>query len=937
MTRTWLQRVPALLLLAVAYFATGLISRLLALGPTQVMPVWLPAGVAIGALAVFGWRLWPAIAVASCLFNGFIYAPDLTPDTALNRWAASVLIGLGAAAQALVGVYLLKRFTRFPAPGDQPRELLKQLLLASPLASLVSSLWGSLALVSTGVLPPAQFTAAFGTWWLGDSIGVLALMPVIHAWAEPEAARQWRRRLGVTLTVSTLVLLSVFAYAYTQQRERDAQLRQRDRIHASLADQFETGLRAVGERLHMSRALFAASSTVELGEFRGFLAALESRTGAGPGVSWAPRISGDLAAFQRQASSALGASYVVRDYNPALGRIDPATPASEYFPVLYKSQPLSSLPPLGRNLLTDPQLSPLLARALQTRQPAASAVDVGLKPSQRELVVMLPVLANTGADAASAPPAGVLIANIGLAPLLQAIYANRDLRPFHISLWQDHSGADALLQREARAGQAGGDDGEQLTLARLETRGNRPGAQLRRIDFGGRNWYLLIETATPIDTTSAPALLMLLSGLVFSTLLGMYLLFLGTYTTRVEALVAEHTRQLRDAKDNAEDANLAKSRFLANMSHEIRTPMTAILGYTELLLEKRAGDEETRRALETIRDSGASLLTIINDILDLSKIEAGRMDINPQPVNVVTVVQDVVRLLQTRAEEQQLLLLCDFLYPLPRQVYTDPLRLRQILLNLVGNALKFTSVGQVKIRVGAEPVKDERVQLHFAVSDTGPGLDAAQRARLFQPFVQVDASPAREFGGTGLGLVISQRLAHLLNGHIEVDSEPGRGSTFTLRLAATVLPQSAPILAAEETPPAPAHNAGRRYRGRVLVAEDNPVNARLAQRFISDFGLDVEEASDGLMAYSRALEAAQGGMAYDLIFMDMQMPRMDGYEATQKLREAGYRGVIIALTAHAMQGDRERCLAAGCDEFASKPFNRQELEKLLQQFLKPAP
>ena len=396
-------------------------------------------------------------------------------------------------------------------------------------------------------------------------------------------------------------------------------------------------------------------------------------------------------------------------------------------------------------------------------------------------------------------------------------------------------------------------------------------------------------------------------------------------------------RDRDEARRAAQEASRLKSEFLAHTSHEIRTPMTALVGYTELLGDPDLSPAERAEGLATIRRNGEHLMTIVNDILDLSKIESGRMTIERMACSPFALVAEVATVLRPRAAHDGLDVEVGYRSPLPETIETDPTRLRQILLNLVGNAIKFTPRGSVRLEVG--PVEDTR--LCFEVIDTGIGLDAEQQARLFTAFSQADASTTRRFGGTGLGLAISKRLAGMLGGDLRVRSVPGEGSTFTLTidvgsLAGVRLLDRPPDVPAAAERREPSAHAPQALRGRILLAEDGLDARRLLARHLRAAGAEVETAENGLVACELALRAAEAGTPYDLILMDMQMPELDGYAAAARLRAAGYRGPIVALTAHAMEDERARCLGAGCDGFAAKPILRRTLIEVARAYLAPA-
>ena len=399
------------------------------------------------------------------------------------------------------------------------------------------------------------------------------------------------------------------------------------------------------------------------------------------------------------------------------------------------------------------------------------------------------------------------------------------------------------------------------------------------------------------------------------------ILGVSTDITQIKQIEAE----LRQAKESAESATLAKSRFLANMSHEIRTPMTAILGYADLLASPEHSPEAKLEFVQTIRRNGEHLLAVINDILDHSKIEAGKMTLEPIACSPARIVSEVETLMRVRAVEKGIGFAVEFRDGVPPAVVTDPLRLRQVLLNLVSNAVKFTSTGEVKIII--EPGAADQT-LKFTVSDTGVGIALDEQEGLFQTFSQADSSTTRRFGGTGLGLAICRRLVEMLGGQIDLRSEPGRGSRFEFTIAAragTMLePASPPVT------PATLH-------GRVLLAEDGMDNQRLIGLYLAAVGLKVETAANGQIALDMIESARRQRLSYDAVLMDMQMPVLDGYATTAELRRRSWTALpIIAFTAHAMSGDREKCQEAGCDDYITKPIDPQALIQTLARHLPSA-
>ena len=375
------------------------------------------------------------------------------------------------------------------------------------------------------------------------------------------------------------------------------------------------------------------------------------------------------------------------------------------------------------------------------------------------------------------------------------------------------------------------------------------------------------------------------------------------------------------------------------MSHEIRTPMTAILGFADILLDTIPNSDAVE-AVQTIKRNGVHLLGIINGILDLSKIEAGRFHLEYTECSPCVIVSEVLALMRVRAAAKNLPLTAEWVGAIPETIQSDPLRLRQIFINLIGNAIKFTEVGGVRVVGRCVKTPNTEVKMQFDVIDTGIGLTPEQMEHLFQPFAQADSSTSRRFGGTGLGLAISKRLAEMLGGDITLASSHGQGCSFTLSVAAGDLQnvrmlENASLPIHEQTALEPRKHADKsRLTGRILLAEDGPDNQRLISLLLRNAGAKVILAENGEVAVELALAAHCEEKPFDLIFMDMQMPVMDGAQASKKLRAEGVTTPIVALTAHAMTGDREKCLGLGCDDYLSKPIDRAALIDMAARHMK---
>jgi signal transduction histidine kinase/ActR/RegA family two-component response regulator len=497
--------------------------------------------------------------------------------------------------------------------------------------------------------------------------------------------------------------------------------------------------------------------------------------------------------------------------------------------------------------------------------------------------------------------------------------------------------------------------------------------KLVRIRVGERDWTMRVSTTPAFDATlnrhapwEAAGAVMLLSVLVaalvwsFGNAHAHAVVLAREMTAALQASEAEAQAArakiekqaaelvmkgalLEESSAAAQAASKAKSDFLANMSHEIRTPMGAILGYADFLMDPNQSPDDRTQCVQVIRRNGIHLLAVLNDILDVSKIESGQFAVEQIPCDPCAIVADVASLMRPHAVEKGLSFDVRYEGAMPRTVRCDPTRLRQILINLLSNAIKFTNGGSVQLipRMCPTTPKGEAL-LQFLVRDTGIGMTPQQQATLFRPFAQADVSTTRKYGGTGLGLVISRRLAELLGGTLTLASTPGAGTTFALTLPAGdlsgVTMETNPLEAGRVEPLQATNPRGERLRlrGRILLAEDGADNRRLVCMHLAATGAEVTTVVNGAEAVEAAMAARATGRPFDVILMDMQMPELDGYAAANTLRAEGYAAPIIALTAHAMAGDSDRCIAAGCDAFATKPVDWNVLLPIIERLASDA-
>ncbi len=411
----------------------------------------------------------------------------------------------------------------------------------------------------------------------------------------------------------------------------------------------------------------------------------------------------------------------------------------------------------------------------------------------------------------------------------------------------------------------------------------------------------------------------------------------STLVNNLESANLEMESKVRERTAELERANRAKSEFLANMSHEIRTPMSAILGYAEILRDPDQEPSDRDNSVEIIRRNGEHLLSVINDILYISKVEAGRMTVRRVLCSPADIVTEIGSLMKVRADGKNLSLSIEGEGRIPETILSDPMRLRQILVNLIGNAIKFTESGGVRLVLSLEESAGEEPKLHFETIDTGIGMTAEEQASIFEPFFQALPRDSPRRGGTGLGLAISRRLAGMLGGTLTVQSNRGAGSRFTLTVGtgslAGVRMIELGLVELDKSRRDAVH--GKRQgglRGKILLAEDGRDTRNLLAMHLRKAGLEVSTAENGRIAVDKASAALGNGEPFDLILMDMQMPEMNGYEATESLRNSGYDKPIVALTAYAMSQEKAKCLSVGCDDFATKPIDRNTLIEIASRY-----
>ena len=903
---------------AAACFAGGWLTLSLGGAWAGESAIWLPAGIALAALRIFGRAALPGVWVGCFAF--WLAALDQQSDPARRCLLAAGLSAapvIGALSSLWLGQRILRRS---PAGGE-----LLVLTGALPGSALAAG-FALAVLVVFGRVEETALAESFARAWLADVAGVLVVAPL--AVARLDGSRAWTAHVALSLGVAAT--LGVVHMLRANEAHISHTVIQRAVDERAIA--IQTDFSEVLEAIDSLGAFFAASDGIDAAKFATYAEHILARTPSLRALEWLPRVpaSGRAAHEAEAVRSGIAGYRIVEAGAEGLVR---AGERDTYFPVRFVAPLESNAGELGFDLASCPLRSGTLARA-------RNALDLAVSPSLRTgdgwtLLVALPVFPG-GADPFASQDddtlVGFVAAVVHVGDLVENALARLDDSGLDsLMLERDSEGTDVVVHAhaaQAREHPLGPDEIAALLAM-------RPGEAFRTaVPLGDRNQSVLsAPTAeTRARLRSWAPLGALAAGWIISALVASWLSSIAGRTRRVETLVLERTRELAAA-------NSAKTAFLANMSHEVRTPMTAILGFADALAERELAEAERPVIVETIRRNGRSLLAILDDVLDISKIESGRMDVERLPCSLVQQVEDSLSLLRGRAHQKGIALSVDYRFPLPALIQSDAGRMGQILINLLSNAIKFTESGGVRVTVWASDIASREPRVHVEVADDGIGIAPESLARLFQPFVQADSSMTRRFGGTGLGLAISRRLAQLLGGDIAVESVPGAGSRFRLSLDPGPLAGAGlvyALVANDDSGEAAQAPTATSLRGRVLLAEDTKDTRVLLRHFLTRAGLTVEIAENGREALEKALEARAGEEPFDIVLMDMQMPELDGYEAARAMRAAGYALPIVALTAHAMAGEREKCLAAGCDDYATKPIDRATLLAVVRRWLEKA-
>ena len=919
---------------ALAYYLSGQLGLLLAIPPGFASAVWPASGVALACALLMG-RFSGILGVGlGSFFINLGLTSESYSDFTFEAFIPSVLIASGAMGQALLGRILFNKLIGQFSHLDSLQEIIRFVFLIAPLGCLLAATVGVSALLDRGFISSDNVTFSWLTWWVGDTIGVWLVTPLLISLFSPHQEMEAERKIQVILP-SLLILIGVLTLFYISSESR----------HQNIHNEIQSGSKrfflTIEDRLDISKskldsylAFYRSSEYVSRDEFNEFSKILLKDDSIFQGVGWTEIVAASDREKYENTNRSLGFKNFYFTEISSTGELRKALVREEYYPVLYIYPFEKNKRAFGLNLAANPDRLNALLKARKEAIPIATApIRLAQETAQqRAIILYVPVF---GVDNKFKGYVSGVFRVEGI--LGQVIQEARELN-FGISINDvtDPHNVKPLV------------DALQKPLAGFET-------VHETLNFGERiydvEFYASEKFYHASRDWSSWAILTL--GFLMAAMLQSFILIITGNTKTIRREVKRKTEDLLHAKQVAELANKAKSNFTANMSHEIRTPLNAIIGLVNLCMKTSLLPQQ-QRYLERVQLASDTLLSLINHTLDYSKIESGMLEFERIKFDFPHILRKIHAIFSTQALDKKVTFSLDLPDEIPKYLIGDPLRLEQILLNLCSNALKFTFHGQVILKLKITSLTHSDLQIEFLISDTGIGIPVDQQKYLFNSFHQADTSTGRKFGGTGLGLAICKQLTELMGGSIKFNSVENKGSCFEVLLNFKV-GQEKEYITQNEMGLLDADQdliemqsyivkSGETVQGQavpsvdlalkgvcILLVEDIEINQMIAREMLEDAGAKVCVAGNGL----EALHELSLGHKFDIVLMDIQMPKMDGYEATEKIRQnSKYQHLpIIAVTANAMSTDIEKCHAVGMNGHIAKPIDEMDMIKKIQDQL----
>ncbi len=944
-TSPFYKRLLAVITVTRGYLLFGTISMLAAIPPGYATAVWPAAGVALLAALLLGRTAYIGVFLGAGLLNYGISANYNNTDPSI---LLSACMGAFATLQAFVGRYLICAVVQGPVSFSRTSTVAKFIVLGGIISPLFNSTISNIFLWSQGVLPDGDWFKNWVSWYMGDAIGIIFIVPWLLVFLpETLSARVSKARFMLYSLLSVTLGSALLGYLVTNTEKQKHSVE--FGVNANVLERSLSGqIDRVSDILQAMAGFVRIQEQVTPGEFRVFVTELLERNTAIHGLSWNERLTGEaLAGYESMmrneyAAFDPGIQFSVKRLD-APGSGGPAGDTTHV--VVSYIEPVSdNVKALGLDVYSSDSRREALDAAWRTGSlyPTVPINLVQGEHSEPGVLLFLPA-----SEIVQSTHSGYSTAVLKAQSMISAAFEDALLEHGAVLVFDpDVKEGNATLfshlltEEESNSLIAGwpslrdgSEDQFSDKYALLEK---------REIKVGARHWILLQLSESQFLYQPWGVHLLLAGTVLFAGLLGWFIIIMAGHTDEIEFQVERRTfdlteanKRLRDSEvaqaeavREAQRSNQAKSDFLANMSHEIRTPLNAILGLSRLGLAQQPpatyGDKFAK-----INHSGELLLAIINDILDFSKIEAQKLQLEKRIFSLKDIVSQLRDLFAEQAESKGIALSFRFEGKMTPWLRGDSLRLRQVLVNLLSNAVKFTGKGSVTMVCRSEVISESATRLIISVTDTGIGMSEAQQNVIFDAFTQADSSTSRKYGGTGLGMTISHRLVSAMEGEIAVESELDKGTCFTVSLPFDV-PSELEIAEFRKQTRSLSAVPSSVNSGHILLVEDNEINQEVVGEQLRQLGMQVSFADNGALAVSAVRENV-----YDLILMDIQMPVMDGYEATRHIRAAGITTPIVALTAAAMVEDMRKALACGMNDHLSKPFRQEDMIRVLKQWITP--
>lgn len=923
------------LITAVGYFLLGYVGQLMAVPPGFATIIWPAAGLALAAVLAFGQRALPGVFIGSFCISIYIRT---STGLDISKWLNPAILAFYATLQAQAGYLLVRRFVGLPMTYRKPAVIFRFLFVAAVCSTLVGCTLSVFLLLHQGIISEGDLLSTWLSWWTGDAIGIIFTLPWLLSLFPRLAVSPFPRGRFILASLAGFSLSAAVLCTLALNEERSKQAAEFNNNASILARNLEASVSNATNILHSVAGLVRAEPNLTPTQFNQFTSNILAENPVLQGLSWNIRVSeNNVEALQ----ALLKRGYAKENVNFTITERD-----SENNLIPFRKRPLhvvvafiepfaDNRKALGYDVFSQASRQEALKTAWQTEQiyPTTPIKLVQENSQQAGVLLFLPVKSTTGNPFQNGYATGVIRAQ-DLASLAFKKSSNNHAILLMDPMVNDDSGvlfshnlSPSQVQRLTMANQNGQSLSNQFPLL------NR-----YEISLGARSWVLFVANENTFIYQPWGVHLLLASATLFAGLLGWFMVIVAGYTDEIEFAVDKRTKELslsnqrlvlseqrqNEAMQQAEKSNQAKSEFLANMSHEIRTPMNAILGLSRLGLKDQASERATDRFTK-IHQAGELLLSILNDILDFSKIEANKMNLESATFSLREVIGQLDDLFRGQAETKGLTLSCRFGKISHAYFVGDSLRIKQVLANLLSNAIKFTHEGGVTLMV--EQLTDSRgnTTLCWHVTDTGIGMSPELQAVLFEAFTQADSSTSRVYGGSGLGMTISHRLATAMGGELDVSSELGQGSEFTFTVPVSTA--STEQRAQYENQSTSNEKVELPGPANILVVEDNLINQEVIKEQLTGLGMNITLANNG----QEAVETVQQNN-FDIVLMDVQMPVMDGYTATREIRQLGIPVPIIALTAAAMFEDKQKALASGMNDHLSKPFKEAEILAMITKW-----